>query len=202
MPSGEAFAAIPEGDMRMKHLRAGAASLALAAAVPAAPAMAQELPSSPVAAEATGPAVLPRGTEIRFTTVQQLSSRTTKVGDRFDLDVAEDVVLNGVVAIPRKTPAIGEVTLVRKKGMWGKPGRLEAKVVLLRLGGVDVPVNGQVSDRGKRGIKAVAGAAALAPVLVAPLMGFFVTGTSAVVPRGSAATAVLEADLPVAMPAG
>ena len=149
--------------------------------------------SSPmVIAQPSAATVLPQGTMVRLRTLSQLSSQENKVGQRFDLEVAEDVLLNGRVVIPRGSPAVGDVTLVKKKGMWGKSGKLEARVLSVRANGKDIPVRGTVGDKGETGTAAVVGS-----ILVLPVAGFFVTGTSAVMPSGTGAMAMLESDLPV-----
>ena len=45
-----------------------------------------------------------------------------KVGQRVQLEVAQDVLLNGRVVIPARSPVEGVLTEVRNKGMWGKSG--------------------------------------------------------------------------------
>lgn len=116
-----------------------------------------------------------------------------KTGDRFDLEVAEDVTLNGQIIIPRGSPAKGEITLIKKKGMWGKSGKLETRVLSVRANGRDIPLRGTVLDKGDTGTAGVVGA-----ILVLPIAGFFVTGTSAVLPQGTGFTGLTESDLPLA----
>ena len=52
---------------------------------------------------------------------EELTTKKKKlrVGQRFQMEVSENVTSNGVVVIPSGTPAIGEITEVRNKGMWG-----------------------------------------------------------------------------------
>jgi hypothetical protein len=141
---------------------------------------------------ATKGSFLPQGTRIRLRTLSQLSSKDNKVGDLVDLEVAEEILLDGRVVIPRGSSASGDVSLVKKKGMWGKSGKLEARVLSITVGGRRIPVRGQVGDKGDTGTAAVVGS-----ILVLPLAGFFVTGTSAILPAGTGASATLENDLPV-----
>lgn len=151
-------------------------------------------PSSPlvIGDPATKGTFLPQGTRIRLRTLSQISSKDNKVGDLVDLEVAEDVSLDGQVVIPRGSSASGDVSLVKKKGMWGKSGKLEARVLSVSVNGRRIPVRGQVGEKGDAGTAAVVGS-----ILVLPLAGFFVTGTSAVLPAGTGASATLENDLPV-----
>jgi hypothetical protein len=143
--------------------------------------------------------VLKEGTEVRLVTVTELSSKRNKVGERFDLEVSDDVLLGGQVVIPQGARAVGEITRVKKKGMWGKSGKLETRLLYVKVGDQNVRITGAVGDKGKAGTAGVVGA-----VLVAPVVGFFVTGTSAVVPPRTMTVGYLDADLPVvfAGPAG
>lgn len=137
--------------------------------------------------------ILRTGAEIRLTTRTELSSRTNHVGDRFDLEVAEPVMLNGQVVIPAGTPGVGEVTRVRKKGMWGRRGIIEVRMISLRMGDRTIRITGNGNDRGRAGTGGV-----VAAVLTVPVVGFFVTGTSAVIPPGTVMVATLNEDLEVA----
>ena len=124
-----------------------------------------------------------------------------RVGQRFQLEVASDVTLNGNIVIPAGSPAIGEVTDVRNKGMWGKSGRIGARVLHVRANGRQIRLTGVVDDKGVTGTAGVVGAIALVPIA-----GFVVTGTSARIPVNAPVTAFLDEDLvvefvPVAAPA-
>jgi hypothetical protein len=145
-----------------------------------------------VGAPAVNGSFLPQGTSVRLRTLSPLSSMDNKTGDRFDLEVAEDVLLNGRVVIPRGSPAKGEVAMVKKKGMWGKSGKLETRVLSVRANGRDIPLRGTVADKGDTGTAGVVGS-----ILVLPIAGFFVTGTSATLPQGTGFTGLTESDLPV-----
>jgi len=117
------------------------------------------------------------------------------VGQRFDLETVDDVSLNGVIVIPRGSPAIGEVSLVKKKGMWGKSGRIQTSLISVRANGREVPLRGgTANEKGDTGTAGV-----IASIAVIPIAGFFVTGTSATLPMGTPANGMIIADLPLAM---
>ena len=78
-------------------------------------------------------AVLAQGTPVHFKTQQELNSKHSRVGDRFELRVSEDVIVNGVTVIPAGTRGVGEVTRVDGKGMFGKSGKLDARVLYARV---------------------------------------------------------------------
>lgn len=135
---------------------------------------------------------LPEGTPIPLRTLQQLSSQTSRVGDRFDLEVTDDIHLNGRTVIPAGTKAAGEVTRAEKKGMFGKSGKLETRVLYIKLGDRQLRVRGSKDDKGSSGT-----AATVATLLFVWPAAFFVTGKSAVLPPGTTTTTYLEQNLPL-----
>jgi hypothetical protein len=148
----------------------------------------------PVAAvlPSTQPDILRAGSAIALITREELTTKKKKlrVGQRFQMEVAESVTQNGAVIIPVGTPAIGEVTEVRNKGMWGKSGYIGARVVSLTLNGRNVRVSGTFDDKGVTGTGGV-----IAAIAFVPLAGFLTTGTSAFIPSGSGVKGFLDEDL-------
>lgn len=136
--------------------------------------------------------ILRSGTEVPLVIREELTTEKKKlrVGQRFQMEVASAVEMNGVTVIPAGTPATGEITEVRNKGMWGKSGYIGARAVSLRLGDRSVRLTGTFDDKGVTGTAGVVGAAVLIP-----LAGFFMTGTSAKIPMGSGTKAFLDEDL-------
>jgi hypothetical protein len=165
---------------------------AVAAFSPPAPAAAQQSAAPLVVGAAPARNVLLAGTEIKMATRSELNSRRSRVGDRFELEVSEDVTMNGQVVIPAGSVATGEVTRRRGKGMWGKSGILETRLLHVRVGDQNIRITGQAGDRGRAGTAGV-----VAAVVALPIAGFFVTGTSAVIPARSATVGYLESDLPI-----
>ncbi len=136
--------------------------------------------------------VLPQGTTVRLRTVTPLNSQDNKTGDQFDLEVAEDVMVNDHVVIPRGSPATGEVSYARKKGMWGKSGKLATRLIAIRVHGHDIPIRGASNEKGEAGTAGVVGA-----ILILPVAGFFVTGTTASIPAGTTTLAKTDSDIPL-----
>lgn len=120
-----------------------------------------------------------------------------RVGDRFHMEVAEAVVVQGVVVVPVGSPAMGEITDVRNKGMWGKSGHLAARILYMTVNGRQIRLSGAFDDKG------VAGGvgAVLVSGFIAWPAGFFMTGTSARVPMGAIVKGFVDEDVPLAMPA-
>lgn len=136
--------------------------------------------------------VLRAGTEVVLAMREELTTKEKKlrVGQRFQMEVASEVSVNGVAVIPAGTPAIGEITEVRNKGMWGKSGYIGARAVSLRLGDRYVRLTGTFNDKGVTGTAGVVTAVALIPIA-----GFFTTGTSALIPLGAQSKAFLDEDI-------
>lgn len=185
---------------------------ALAATQAAAPAAAdpkwvplQQAQPAPVAHAAAAPAqavilgsstdsVLRAGTEVPLRTEEGLDSnnKTLREGQQFRMAVANDVRLGTAVVIPAGSPATGEITDLRRKGMWGKSGRIVARVINVRVGDRLIRLTGNFDDKGTTGTAGVVAAVAFVPVA-----GFFMTGTSAKIPAGSGIKAFLDEDLKI-----
>ena len=139
--------------------------------------------------------ILRAGTQISVRTAEALTTEGKKlrIGQRVQLEVAEAVMLNGQVVIPNGSPVIGEVTDVRNKGMWGKSGRINARVLYVRANGNQIRLTGQFDDKGVTGTAGV-----VAAIAFVPIAGFITTGTSARIPLGAPVTAFLDEDISVA----
>jgi hypothetical protein len=119
-----------------------------------------------------------------------------KVGQPVQLEVAQDVLLNGQVVIPARSPVDGVLTEVRNKGMWGKSGGIHLQIKSVNINGVNIRLKGEMDSRGETGTAGVVGA-----LVVLPVAGFFVTGTSAEMSLNMPGRAFLDQDIALA-PAG
>lgn len=155
-------------------------------------------PLAPVAAANYSTAVLRTGTEVPLKLSEELTTKgkKLKVGQRFHMEVAENVVMQDQVVIPAGSPAIGEISEVRNKGMWGKSGHLTARIMYLTVNGRQIRMSGGFDDKGVTGTAGVVGAIALVPVA-----GFFMTGTSAKIPMGTAVKGFVDEDVPLTIAA-
>lgn len=156
-------------------------------------------PATPQAVILSAPTenVLRAGTEVLLVMSESINSndKALRAGKLIRMQVANAITLNGAVVIPAGTPATAEVTEVRHKGMWGKSGRIEARVLNARVGDRLIRLSGTFDDKGVTGTAGVVGA-----VVLLPLAGFFLTGTSANIPAGSGVKAFLDEDLRIAVP--
>jgi opacity protein-like surface antigen len=116
-----------------------------------------------------------------------------KVGQRVQLEVAQDVLLNGRVVIPARSPVDGVLTEIRNKGMWGKSGAIHLHINSVNINGTNIRLKGDMDTRGETGTAGVVGA-----IVVLPVAGFFVTGTSAEMPLNMAGRAFLDQDIALA----
>jgi hypothetical protein len=105
-------------------------------------------------------------------------------------------MVQGVNVIPVGSPAVGEITDVRNKGMWGKSGHLGARILYVTVNGRQIRLSGAFDDKGVAG---GVGAVAVSAIVFAPA-GFFMTGTSARVPAGTIVKSFTDEDVPLSMP--
>jgi len=152
--------------------------------------------AAPLATAATTSGTLRAGTSVPLKMAEGLTTKEKKlkVGQRFQMETAEAIMVDGNVVIPAGSPATGEITEVRNKGMWGKSGRINGRVLYVRANGRQIRMTGSIDDKGKTGTAGVVGAVALLPVA-----GFFMTGTSAEIPLGTPVNAFIDEDVSVAV---
>jgi hypothetical protein len=157
-----------------------------------APAAAQAVIVSPVTQN-----VLRAGTEVPLRLEQGLDSndKALREGQQVRMSVVNDVRLGNVVVIPAGSPATGEITDIRRKGMWGKSGRINARALNVRVGDRLIRLTGTFDDKGVTGTAGV-----VAAIAFVPIAGFFMTGTSAKIPAGGGVKGFLDEDLTIAMP--
>ncbi len=88
---------------------------------------------------------LPEGTEFRIKILGTLSTRSSKVGDRFDAEVVEDVLAGQNSVIPEGTEVRGSVTHVKRAGRIA--GRAQMTIALKELlfeDGTAVPIDARL----------------------------------------------------------
>jgi hypothetical protein len=112
-------------------------------------------------APAAGGDVLRAGAEVQLKLAEDLTTQHKELrnGQRVQLQVAENVMLGGRIVIPAGSPAIGELTDVRNKGMWGKSGHINGHVLYTRVGDRQIRLSGTFNEHGTTGTAGVAVAA-------------------------------------------
>jgi hypothetical protein len=189
---------MPVSNLAIAALAATQAAAPQAAVQPTAP-TAVIAPAAPQAVIIAPPtdSVLRAGTEVPLVMSESITTNGKKLreGQRLHLAVASDVRLGTAVVIPAGSPAEGEITDVRNKGMWGKSGRIQARVLNVRVGDRLIRLTGSFDDKGVTGTAGV-----VAAIAFVPIAGFFMTGTSAKIPAGAGVKAFLDEDLRIAVP--
>ena len=133
---------------------------------------------------------------LRLSEVLTTKGKNLRVGARFRLETSEAVLVNGTTVIPVGSPAVGEITDVQNKGMWGKSGKLNARILYVTVNGRQIKLSGAFDDKGVAG---GVGAVAVSAIVFLPA-GFFMTGTSAMVPAGTIVKAFVDEDVQLNMP--
>lgn len=153
--------------------------------------------ATPIVAPPTTNAILRVGTEVPLRLLEELTTKGKKlrVGQRFRMETSAPVLVQGAVVIPVGSPAVGEITDVRNKGMWGKSGHLGARVLFVTVNGRQIRLSGAFDDKGVAG---GVGAVAVSAIVFLPA-GFFMTGTSATVPMGAAVKGFVDEDVQLAL---
>jgi hypothetical protein len=167
----------------------------LAAGIATGPLMAQEAALAPVIAQPRAEApetALPANTELTLRVNDEVSSSAAQEGDTFALSVVHDVVMNGYVVIPAGSRAVGEVTWKTGKGAFGKSGKLAVELRYVEVGGRRLPIEGKFRQEGEGNTVAT-----VAGVIAVGVFAGFITGKTAVIPRGRELTAHTKEALPV-----
>lgn len=175
---------------------AGAALCALAA-ISSATALAQAAPEATAPPASVAPmaedGVIAAGTLVALRVEENLSSRTSKRGDRFPITLMNDLWLGNRIAVPAGTRGVGEVIHAAGKGFGGRAGELivtarylEFEGRRIRLGHFRLGAAG--ADNATTAIFAT---------MAAPVAGLFVTGTSATIGLGQFAQARIAEDFPL-----
>jgi hypothetical protein len=141
-------------------------------------------PTKPAAAAPVGPEfILPNGAAVHLKLSKALSSASAHVGDQVSLEVADDVVIEGLLVIPRGAVATGTVTEAETKkrvgGHGGKIGVVINSVVL-----------GDKEKAAIRGYQQADGASSVTGAVV-PIM----SGRDVVMPQGTEFSAVVDGDI-------
>lgn len=140
-----------------------------------------------------GQLLVPRNTAIPLTVNNEVSSKTYKEGDTFALSVAQDIIINNYVVIPKGTRGVGEITWRTGKGAFGKSAKMEFELRYLEVGQHRLPLVGKHRIEGSGNTGATIGA-----VVAVGVFGAFVTGKSAVIAQGREFVAHSKEDFTVA----
>ena len=186
---GVLLCAVSTSALSTPALSQDVAPSAVPASVSAAPIVARPVETAGIA--------LPANTEIILSVNEELNSRRSHEHDTFNLSVVNDVRLGDYVVIPAGTRAVGEITWLTGRGMFGKSGKMDVALRYIDLNGRQIPIEGTFRQEGEGNTVATVAAV----VLVAPIAGLFITGHSAVIPAGRQLTVHTREALAVSLPA-
>jgi hypothetical protein len=139
--------------------------------------------SSPASEETKQKEVyVPAGTPLVVSNNTRITTKNhqAELGDRFYLTTVYDVTVEGVVAIPRGSAVMAQITWRTGKGVFGKSGKFDFEMRHVDVRGQLIPLAGKFRQSGS-GSTAATGGVAIAGMAtgVGILGGFFITGKSA-----------------------
>ena len=133
---------------------------------------------------------LQEGTVIQVRLVETLSSATCKQGEIVNLEVAEDVEVNGVVVIKKGAKVTGSVIECVPKQNMGRKGKLDFSInYATAVDGQNVRTRTSVGTDGKdRTVGVVAAAVIVSPFLL------FIKGKDTVIEKGTSFAVYVDKD--------
>ncbi|MBA4305172.1 MAG: hypothetical protein C0429_00385 [Sphingopyxis sp.] len=136
------------------------------------------------------PAMLPVSIEI----TEALNSKTSKIGQLFDIRLRAPITVDGKVIIPAGATGKGQVIHAARARAAGKAGELIIAARYLEHEGVRVPLRSLKYGADMTGDNN-AGAAIVASAAISSALALFITGGQVDIPAGMPATAKLSQDV-------
>jgi len=148
------------------------------------------------------PHTLLDGTAVQLRLAENLTSATAKAGDQVPFEVTDDVLVDGVVVLPKGAAALATVTDANPKRRMGRGGKLNVNIDSARLAdGEKVQLRASQDNQGGGHVGAMTGAmvgTALVFFPAAPLF-LFMHGKDVTIPKGTEITAFVEGDMKLEM---
>lgn len=148
------------------------------------------------------PNTLLDGTTVKLRLGQNLSSETSKTGDQVPFEVIDEVLVQGVVVIPKGGQALATITNAEPKKRMGRGGKLDVNVDSVRLAdGEKAQLRAVQDNKGGGHVGAMTGAMVATSIVffpAAPLF-LFMHGKSVEIPKGTEVTAFVQGDMHLAM---
>ena len=137
-----------------------------------------------------GNAYIPRGTILEVEISRTFSSKNFKEGDAVPLRLADNLIVNDVVVIPRFTRVKAIVTRARKAGGFGRSGKLEFKIISVKtLNGIEIPLEYAMEEKGQTDKGAIPVA-----IFASLVGGAFMKGSNVTIQQGTRFEAEVAAD--------
>jgi hypothetical protein len=160
--------------------------------------------SGPAAAAPPQPARPPQphtlmdGTPVKLRLSETMSSASARVGQEVPFDVLEDVMVDGVIVLPKGATAIGTVTDCNPKKSMGRAGKLDMSISYARLADQEkLPLRAIQDNKGGGHVGAMTGAIVATSIVffpAAPLF-LFIHGQDITIPQGTEITAFVQGDM-------
>jgi hypothetical protein len=167
-------------------------STAAKAPDPVAPATEAETPAAP------NGFMLEDATPVHLVLSENLSSASAVTGQSVEFEVVDDIVVNGLLVIPRGSTAWATVTEAEHKKHLGRAGKLDLNIDKVRLAdGEKVLLRAVKNTQGGGHTGAMTGAIVATALIVWPAAPFFLfmQGKDITIPKGTQITAFIQGDV-------
>lgn len=137
------------------------------------------------------------GTKVPLTLGRELSSATEVTGNRVDFTVAEDILVKGIVVIPKGSKAMGTIVQAQGKRRMGRAGKLNVAIDEVRLADgqrAKLRANQEAKGKGRQGV--MTGAMIATAVVFFPAAPAFllIKGKDVVIAQGTPVTSYVDGD--------
>jgi hypothetical protein len=146
----------------------------------------------------SGPLTLLDGTPVRLKLNRTLSSADAHTGDQIDFEVLEEVVVEGVVVIPKGSVAIGTITQAEAKKRMARGGKLDLNIDYVRLADKDkAALRGVKTGKGGGHTGGMVTGMVATSLVVWPAAPLFLMmhGKDINIPEGTEITAYINGDM-------
>jgi hypothetical protein len=141
--------------------------------------------------------VLEDGTPVKLVLGETISSADAVVGQLVSFEVVEDIVVDGIVVVPKGGTAWATVTAAEHKKRMGRGGKLDLNVDKVRLAdGTKTLLSAVKNTKGGSHTGAMTGAIVATSLIVWPAAPFFLFmhGKDITIPKGTPLTAFVQGD--------
>jgi hypothetical protein len=138
---------------------------------------------------------VPEGTELVVSIDEKLSSESNHEGDRFSISLDEDVKLADGAILRAGYRGVGEVVEARDNGALGKNGKLNVRLVYLKVGDDRLKLRATKGTKGETRV----GATVATVILFWPAAPF-IRGKDVSISKGTIMTAFVDQDTNLAAP--
>ncbi|MGH9512360.1 MAG: PEGA domain-containing protein [Terriglobales bacterium] len=162
------------------------------------PASGQRNDSDPNSANtpATSRTVLGDGTPIRLRTTRAVSSSDARSGDPVNLEVSDEVSIEGTTVVAKGASGLAIVTAAEAKKLMGRGGKLDVSIDSVKLvNGQTVALRAMLKPGTNGSQSSIVSALAAGNISSAPLI--FVRGKDISIPQDTEFTAYVNGDVPL-----